>query len=71
LISFEEQFSEGYATCEGDIKRLALDWFWTDWEGKRTLVRVTSDFEDMTVTVHDSEIENGSITYDLHKFEVV
>jgi hypothetical protein len=69
LISFGGQFSEGYASCEGTIEQLALEWFWTDWDGKRTPVRVTVDFESMEVTVYDLGIEDGSIVYDLHKFE--
>lgn len=71
LISYSSgktvDFSAAHATDEESIKQLALEWYWTGWEGERGQVEVNVDMDKRTVTVYD---RNGydSITYDIHTF---
>jgi hypothetical protein len=66
IITYEKiHRSSGYATDESGIRALALEWYWTGWEGRKTDVGVILDMEAMTVSVGE---HNDAITYDILRF---
>lgn len=72
LISFSSDskfnVSTDYATDEKGIKQLALDWYWTDWDGEKIPVHVNLNMDKMQVSVYDKADIDFFITYDIITF---
>ncbi len=67
LIGYYRDISTDYATDFNGIKLLALDWYWTGWEGEKCRVEVNVDIDNKTVTVYDPS-DDESIDYDIITF---